>query len=226
MKRYFFVKKMLSWFFKFIYNIKVVNPENRPPKDTPFIVASNHSHFFDVVPIGIAFDQQIHFMAKKEVFKTPILRGVAKLMGAYAVDRGAGDVSAVKKSIELLKSGESICIFPQGTRCPYIDPKETEPKDGIGMIAARAGVGIVPVCVRTKRNKMGLFRRTELVVGKYLSPDELKFPVLGGMERSHAITNLAFSQIVEMNNEIERAKISEKKIQKTREKLKRKSEHK
>ena len=217
---------MLSWFFKFIYNIKVVNPENRPPKDTPFIVASNHSHFFDVVPIGIAFDQQIHFMAKKEVFKTPILRGVAKLMGAYAVDRGAGDVSAVKKSIELLKSGESICIFPQGTRCPYIDPKETEPKDGIGMIAARAGVGIVPVCVRTKRNKMGLFRRTELVIGKYLSPDELKFPVLGGMERNHAITNLAFSQIVEMNNEIERAKIPEKKIQKTREKLKRKSEHK
>ena len=133
---------MLSWFFKFIYNIKVVNPENRPPKDTPFIVASNHSHFFDVVPIGLAFEQQIHFMAKKEAFKTPILRGVCKLMGAYAVDRGAGDVSAVKKSIELLKSGESICIFPQGTRCPYIDPKETEPKDGIGMIAARAGVGI------------------------------------------------------------------------------------
>ena len=226
MKRYFFVKKLLSWFFKFIFKIKVVNPENRPPKDTPFVVASNHAHFFDVVPIGIAFDQQIHFMAKKEVFKTPILRGVAKLMGAYAVDRGVGDVSAVKKSIELLKSGESICIFPQGTRCPYIDLNETEPKNGIGMIASRAGVGIVPVCIRTKRNKMGLFRRTELVVGKYLSPEEIEFPDLFGMEKSQAITKLAFDQIVEMNSQIERKPISEKKIQKTRDKIKRKSEHK
>lgn len=226
MKRYFFVVKLFGWFFKLIYRIKIVNPENRPPVGTPFVVCSNHTHFLDVVPIVLAFDQQIHFMAKKEAFHTPILKGLCKFMGAYSVDRGAGDIGAIKKSIELLKKGESICIFPQGTRCPYIDPKETEPKDGIGMIAARAGVGLVPVCIRTSKNKLTLFRRTELVVGKYLSPDELKFPVLGGMERSHAITNLAFSQIVEMNNKIERAKIPEKKIQKTREKLKRKSEHK
>ena len=226
MKRYFFIVKLLGWFFKFIYKIKFVNLENRPPKGTPFIVASNHSHFFDVVPIGLAFEQQIHFMAKKEAFKTPILRGVCKLMGAYAVDRGAGDVSAIKKSIEFLKNGECIGIFPAGTRCPYIDPKEVEPKDGLGVIASHAHVGIVPVCVRTKRNKMGLFRTTEIVIGKYLSPEELKFPVLSGMERSKAITRLAYNQICELNAEIDRKPISEKKIEKTREKLRRKSSNK
>ena len=224
MNKYFLVIKLIGWIFKLVYRIKFVNLENRPPEGTPFIVCSNHSHFFDPVPIGLAFKQQIHFMAKKEAFQTPFLRGVCKIMGAYSVERGTGDISAIKKSIEYLRNGECIGIFPQGTRCPYIDLKETEPKDGFGMIAARAGVGIVPVCVRTKKNKMSLFRRTELVIGKYISPEELKFPVLGGMERNHAITKLAYSRICELNDAGEKKKVSEKKIEKTRQKLARKSE--
>lgn len=223
MKKYFFVIKMLGWFFKFIFRIKFVNLENRPPKGTPFIVCSNHSHFFDVVPIGLAFEQQIHFMAKKEAFHTPFLRGVCKIMGAYPVDRNANDIGAIRKSIDFLKNGECIGIFPQGTRCPYIDPREVEPKEGLGMLASRAHVGIVPVSVRTKRNKMGLFRRTEIVVGKYISPEELKFPVLGGMERARAITKLAFSRVCDLNDGIDRKPLSPKKLEKVREKIRKKT---
>ena len=224
MKRYDIVRGLLGWFFRLIYRIKFVNREKEPPKEIPYIVCSNHSHFFDVVPIGIGLRKQVRFMAKKEAFETPFLRGVCKLMGAYSVDRGAGDIGAIKKTIEILKSGQSVAIFPQGTRCSYIDPRETEPKDGIGMIAMRAGVGILPVCVRTKRNKMGLFRKTELVIGDYLSPEELDnaFPELHGMEKGHAITKLAFEKICDLNDGIERKPLPEKKLAKIREEVQRK----
>ena len=204
MKRYNFIKAILGWIFRIVFRIKYVNRENQPPMGTPYIVCSNHAHFFDVVPIGLALKPQIHFMAKKEVFKTPFLRGVAKLMGAYPVNRGGNDIGAIKKTIEILKNGGCVGVFPQGTRCSYIDPALTEPKEGIGVIAARAGVGILPVCVRTKRNKMGVFRKTEIVIGEYLPPEKLEFPELTGMEKHKAITNLAFSQVCKMNNEIER----------------------
>ncbi len=222
MKRYYFVKAILGWLFKILFQIKIVNPENEPPKEIPYIVCSNHSHFFDVVPIGLGLKKQVRFMAKKEAFKTPFLKGVCKLMGAYSVDRGAGDIGAIRKTIELLKNGESVGIFPQGTRCAYIDPRETEPKEGIGMIAMRAGVGILPVCVRTKRNKMGLFRKTELVIGEFLTPEALEFPELHGMEKGKAITKLAFDKVCDMNDQIKRKPLSPKKLAEAREKIERK----
>ena len=51
---------------------------------------------------------------------------------------------------------------------------------------------------------MGVFRKTEIVIGDYIPPKELEFPELSGMEKHKAITNLAFSQVCKMNNEIEK----------------------
>ncbi len=217
-KFYRFIKKNFAWLFKFFYRFKVVNPENEP-KETPYIVCANHTHLFDVVPTVVYLKPQIHFMAKKEVFKTPFLGKFAKAMGAYSVDRGAGDVGAIKKTIEILKNGECICMFPQGTRIPYLDPKETEAKDGVGMIASRAKVGILPVCIRTKKNKVKLFRKTEFVIGEYLTPEILEFPELAGKEKYRAIANLVHTKICELNDQIERKPLSPKKVEKLKKKL-------
>ncbi len=217
-KFYKFIKGTFGWIFKILYRIKPVNLEN-VPKETPFIVCANHTHIFDVVPTVIYLKPQIHFMAKKEVFKTPFLGPFAKGMGAYAVDRGAGDIGAIKTSLKTLKDGKCICVFPQGTRCPYLDPTEVSAKEGIGMLAVRSGVGILPVCIRTKRNKVSLFRKTEFVVGEYLSPEKLEFPELSGMEKFKAISDLVYEKICEMNNQIKRKPLSEKKIKKLKAKL-------
>lgn len=209
-KFYRFIKKFGGWIFKLLYRFKVVNPENEPDA-TPYIVCANHTHIFDVVPTVVYLKPQIHFMAKREVFKTPLLGPFAKAMGAYSVDRGAGDIAAIKKTIEMLKNGECICMFPQGTRAPYLDPKLMEAKEGVGMIAARAKVGILPVCIRTKKNKIKIFRKTEFVIGELLTPEMLEFPELSGKEKYKAISNLAYSKICELNDEIERKPMSEKK---------------
>ncbi|MBO5338414.1 MAG: 1-acyl-sn-glycerol-3-phosphate acyltransferase [Clostridia bacterium] len=220
-KFYRFIKKCGGWIFKLFYRFKIVNPQNEP-KDGPFIVCANHTHLFDVVPTVVCLNNQVHFMAKKEVFKTPLLGPFAKAMGAYGVDRGAGDIGAIKKTIEILKNGECICMFPQGTRIPYLDPREVEPKDGVGMISARAGVGVLPVCIRTKKNKLSLFRRTEFVIGEYLTPEMLSFPELNGKEKHKAITDLVYERICELNDQISRKPLSEKKKAKALAKLEKK----
>lgn len=222
-KFYRFIKRFGGWIFKLVYRFKVVNPENEP-EATPYIVCANHTHIFDVVPTVVYLKPQIHFMAKKEVFKTPLLGPFAKAMGAYGVDRGAGDIGAIKKTIEMLKNGESICMFPQGTRAPYINPEMIEPKDGVGMIQARTKVGVLPVCIRTKKNKIKLFRRTEFVIGELLTPEMLEFPELSGKEKYKAIADLVYEKICEMNNGIERKPMSEKKKAKLLEKLRKKEE--
>lgn len=222
-KFYKFIKKGGGWLFKFFYRFKVVNRQNEPTQ-TPYIVCANHTHIFDVVPTVVYLKPQIHFMAKKEVFSTPILAPFAKAMGAYGVDRGAGDIGAIKKTIEILKNGECVCMFSQGTRVPYLDPCDVEPKEGVGMIAARAKVGILPVCIRTKRNKVSLFRKTEFVIGEYLPPEALEFPGLSGKEKYRAIADLVYEKICEMNNQIKRKPLSEKKKAKLLLKLAKKEE--
>ncbi len=222
-KFYKFIKVTFGWAFKALYRIKAVNLE-KAPVDAPFIVCANHTHVFDVVPTVIYLKPQIHFMAKKEVFKTPILGPFAKAMGAYSVDRGAGDVSAIKRSIDTLNNNGCICVFPQGTRCPYLDPREISAKEGVGMIAARSGVGILPVCIRTKRNKISLFRKTEFVVGDFIPPEKLEFPELSGRDKYKAIADLVYDKICDMNDGIERKPLSEKKAIKLRVKIAKKEE--
>jgi 1-acyl-sn-glycerol-3-phosphate acyltransferase len=134
-------------------------------------------------------------MAKKEAFKVPVLNWFIKSMGAFPVDRKGGDVGAIKKAISMLKEGECIGIFPQGTRIPYVNPRETEVKDGVGMIATRAGVGVIPVFIKNKSGKLKAFRRNDVIIGKYISPEEIAFPELSGRKKYKAISEYIFDKV-------------------------------
>ena len=127
--------------------------------------------------------------------KIPLLNLFIKAMGAFPVDRKKGDVAAIKKTLEILKGGECVGIFPQGTRHPYENPRDTEVKDGIGMMASRAGVGIVPVYIKNKSGKVKWFHKNTVIIGDYISPEEIAFPELSGREKYKAISNYAFDKI-------------------------------
>ncbi len=200
-KFYRSMKKIFGGLFKFLYRIKVVNPE-KEVFDKPYLLCCNHTSLMDVVALAIAFKGQIRFMAKKEVFKVPVLSWFVKSMGAFPVDRKGGDVGAIKKTIDMLKSGERVGIFPQGTRCPYVNPRETEIKDGIGMIASRAGVGIVPVFIKTKKGKLKMFRKTRVIIGDYIPPTELEFTETGKEKYKH-ISHYAFDKICDLGERTE-----------------------
>lgn len=180
-----------------LFRVKIKNPE-KEPQGLPFIVCCNHTSALDVAVISSALNSQVRYLSKKEVFRVPLLAQFAKAMGAIPVDRGGNDVGAVKRSIEILKGGECMGIFPQGTRQAKKDPKSTPTKNGIGMIASRSGVGILPVCIKTKRNKLGFFRKTEFIIGDYIPPQSLEFSDLNGKEKYDAITTLAFGKVCDM----------------------------
>lgn len=195
-KRHFYrvVKFLLGKIVGFFLGVRVKN-KDKEIFDKPFILCANHTSLLDAIVIVIAMKNQIRYMGKKEIFKIPLLNLFIKAMGAFPVDRKKGDVAAIKKTLEILKGGECVGIFPQGTRHPYENPRDTEVKDGIGMMASRAGVGIVPVYIKNKSGKVKWFHKNTVIIGDYISPEEIAFPELSGREKYKAISNYAFDKI-------------------------------
>ncbi len=159
---------LLFWPIRLIFRMRVRGMKNEPRRaDGPYLVCANHQTVLDVVFIAAATRrQQPHFMAKESLFRVPVLGRLVRWLGAFPVARGRNDVGAVKHTLKLIESGRSVGMFPQGTRCPGVDPKETKVKAGVGMIAARTGVQILPVFIGMKEQKWKFFRRVRVVVGE------------------------------------------------------------
>ena len=177
-----------------IFRVKVVGSENLP-KEGSYIVACNHLCDTDPVVLAAAIKsgRQIRFMAKKELFKVPVLAQLVKALGAYPVDRGGADVGALKYSLKLLENGEVVGIFPQGTRYPKIHPATSKVRNGVGMLAKRSGAMILPACIETKNFKMiPFFRRTYVRFGTPYQPTFTK----EGSEAYPEIANEAFEKIL------------------------------
>ncbi len=152
--------------FKVLFPFRVHGLENLP-KDRAFILCPNHANAADpfLVCLSIPRDIPIRIMAKKELMDTPLLGKFLSALGAFGVDRGHSDISALKTAIKSLKDGENLLVFPEGTRVAY--PGELRAKGGVSMIALRTGAVLVPVYAG-KRKK--LFRRTEIVFGEPYEP--------------------------------------------------------
>lgn len=167
--------KCLAGVVRFLFRIHIHDGENEP-KDTPYLIVSNHTSNADPVFLCAATKhQQPHFMAKKELFKIPLLRGLIKALGAFPVDRKGNDVGAIKKAIGMLKEGICVGLFPQGTRRKGVDPRTTEVKNGAAMLAVKAEVQVLPCYIRMKKNRWAPFRRVDVYVGTPISFEELAY---------------------------------------------------
>ena len=170
--------------FMWLLRVHVHGAENEPcESDGPYIICGNHTVFADPVFLCAATNlQQPHFMAKKELFKIPLLGLLIKGLGAFPVDRGGSDVAAIKKSIAMLKDGKCVGIFPQGHRNVGINPRETEIHHGIGMIAHRTQATILPcyLCMKDYKYKFG--RRVDIVIGKPMPYEEYASGLSGTAE--------------------------------------------
>ena len=127
------------------------------------VVCANHSSFIDPILVALAFGRKhfLHFMAKAELFKVPVLNWVMRKAGAYGVNRGANDISAVRTSMKFLKAGEKILIFPEGTRVSEDDAVEA--RNGAIRLASKLRVPIVPVHVPRRKK---LFSRVYINIGQ------------------------------------------------------------
>ena len=181
---------LFSGVVKVLFGIRVVNPENEP-ENGGYLICSNHVSATDAVVICYAFKKnQAHFMAKKELFKIPLLSGLIRLLGAFPVDRGGSDVGAVKKAISMIKDGFGVAMFPQGHRHPGADPRKTPIKNGAGLISSRAECDVMPVYVLRKNNTFALFKKTYVIIGEKI--DKATLSELGD---NAAITEYIFDKV-------------------------------
>ena len=100
-------------------------------------------------------------MAKKELFKIPVLGAILRWAGAFPVSRGKGDIGAIKAALSALKAEKAFAIFPEGHRV-----KEGEPhaaKAGVAMLAERTGAPIIPVAIS---GKYRLFSKINVYIGE------------------------------------------------------------
>ena len=112
------------------------------PETGGCIVVANHVSFADPPLVGSALRRPAYFMAKKELFDHPFFKRFLPMIGAYPVKRGVADRSAMKVTLDLIKEGEIVVIFPEGTRR---EPGERgEPLPGFGWTAYRSRVPVIP----------------------------------------------------------------------------------
>ncbi len=153
-------------FYNLVFRIKTEGLENIPEGEN-LVVCANHKSLFDAPLLAMCLPFKIRFMAKEELFKNKLFASFFRALGAFPVKRGKGDIGALKAAIKILKDGEYLGIFPEGSRSPkgYMH----KGKAGAALIAAKSGVNILPVGIF---GEYKLFSRLTVRIGKPIDLSE------------------------------------------------------
>jgi len=168
---------MVYWVFKFIFTpilkiiwIKKIEGLSNIPKRGPFVIAANHSSYFDFLILPAIFPMRIYFLAAEKFFDHPVWRIIMKLTGQIKVDRKADDKTDVyKKALEVLNDGGVLCIFPEGTRSSTRELQRAY--CGVSKISYLSKTVILPVAIKntydimSRHDRMPKFTKTcEIVI--------------------------------------------------------------
>jgi len=194
---YRILRGILVAYSKVFYRIQVIGKENEP-KEGGCVFIANHSSFYDPIAVAVSVKRTIRFMAKSDLEKHALLRWLFKRCGVVSINRGASDMVALRKTCEIVQNGDVTGIFPQGTRIRCSAPDVETALPGIGLIAGRAKVPILPVaiCYGKKNKKPMIFRKVRVVIGKPIPYEEYGF-INGEKANSHEVAKYAFGKVCE-----------------------------
>ena len=162
---------VLGFLLRIIHPTTVEGLEKLPKSGV--LLCPNHSSNWDPVLLGtrLPVNYRLHAMAKEELFKNPILGWILRKLGAFPVSRGNNDIQSVKTAIQVLKSGDNLLIFLEGTvirnGIGCADGLPAHAKSGAAMIGVRTGAKLVPVFVDGEKK---LFHRTRIIFGDPYEP--------------------------------------------------------
>lgn len=148
---YFIGRFIFFIIFKCLFRFKAYGQENIP-KHSGFIIASNHESNLDPILLGVASPRAINFMAKEELFRNKFFGFILRRVNAFAVRRGIADLGSIKEAVRRLKNSSGLLLFPQGGRREDVDVEDV--RAGVGLIAQKANVPIVPVFIEGSREAM------------------------------------------------------------------------
>lgn len=178
-----------------IFPIKKVGKKNlKELKGKNYILACNHMSNMDAVMLDISMKKKYRYLAKKELFKKKLTGAFMRSLGAVPVDRSQADPKAIKEIFRLIGKNKNIAIFPQGTRAKTVHIEDGSAKEGVALFSIRTNTPVLPVMLN---KKIKPFRRTKLIIGKPIYPDEAK------KKDKEYLSEFANNIIVEMNKLLE-----------------------
>ncbi len=112
------------------------------PADGPFLVASNHASNLDPLVVGCHMPRQMRGFGRKNLWENWFIGWWFDQVETIPVERDSGDIGAIKRVLQALKENRAIVLFPEGTRSA--DGKLQKPKPGVGLMACKTGVPVIP----------------------------------------------------------------------------------
>ena len=197
---YVFLFILIRFFWKTLFRFKSYGADQlRLSSLQGAIIAGNHNSYLDPTFIMLAMrPRPVRFIAKEEFFKVKAIARMASWAGVFPIKRGTADMKAIKRAVAMLKRGELVGIFPEGTRGRNRKKaghnEQRVAFGGTALIAHLARVPVVPVHLwNTERisppeSRLWHFPRITLSVGEPLSLTDERYANLSKDERFAAFT--------------------------------------
>lgn len=190
---------LLKKIFGIIFRLEVIGAGNIPLKGG-IVIAANHVSLWDPPVLGTAIASRrwpIHFMAKEELFASPIFGYIITKLHTFPVRRGMADRAAIRTAVNLLETGEVVALFPEGTRSKNGHLGPAQP--GVAMIAVKAGAPIIPAAI-VNTNKI-LSAQSRLPKLKVIFGEPIIVPDKADKETLGEISRLTMAQIKALINQ-------------------------
>jgi 1-acyl-sn-glycerol-3-phosphate acyltransferase len=161
---YYIARGLLIGLLKLLTRWRVKGRGN-VPREGPVLVVANHLSLADPPLLGVSLGRKVIFMAKEELFRSPVSAYFVGGLGSFPVHRGRLDRGALRRSQQVLADGLALAMFPEASRSRSGKLKNALP--GSALIACRGGVPILPVGITGTEKLRGigwLFRRPRLMV--------------------------------------------------------------
>lgn len=154
---YVFCRAVVRGLFAILYRFESVGVHNIP-SEGGVLICSNHISIRDPISVGIHVKRQVKFMAKAELFNIPVFGWLVRQLGAFPVKRGGVSKDSIKTALTILRTGEIMGIFPEGTR----NSDSTAAKRGAASFALRSGATVIPAAII---GDYKLFRKVKIIYG-------------------------------------------------------------
>ena len=159
MNLYTFGKALVKTALTPLYRFEIIGTEKFPKKGG-ILLCSNHIHALDPPVVGMTSPRTVHFMAKEELFKLPVLGKLLPQVNAFPVKRGMSDREALRSALRILKNGDVVGLFPEGTRST--DGVLKKGLSGAGFFALRGNADVMPCAIIGPYKP---FRKVKVVYG-------------------------------------------------------------
>ncbi|MDO4732160.1 MAG: lysophospholipid acyltransferase family protein [Bacillota bacterium] len=146
--------------FLWLGGVRILGRENIP-MDEPLIIISNHISYGDPPAMSWAYPRQITYIAKETFGQNFFTRHIFRAVGTVFLEKESNDMAAMRAALKQLSQGNSIAIYPEGTR--HRDQKLGEFKNGAAYIAARAKVRVLPMALLNTGDLFRIWRRNIIV---------------------------------------------------------------